>query len=82
MLLHSLETNKSPINNEREEEVSKTSSKNSSHETEREDNSSEDTHITKNKSSIGRKRKQLDHLDDEFKKIKPSTFDGESNTGE
>ena len=32
-----------------------------------------------NKESTGRKRKQVDHLEGEFKKIKPSTFDGESN---
>jgi hypothetical protein len=82
MLLHSIATKKSPRNNEMEEEVSKKSSKNSSHETKREDNSSEDTHMTENKASTGKKRKQLDHLEGEFKKIKPSTFDGESKTGE
>jgi hypothetical protein len=38
--------------------------------------------MTKNKESTGRKRKQVDHLEREFKKIKPSTFDGESKTGE
>ena len=38
--------------------------------------------MSKNKASTGNTRKQLDHLESEFKKIKPSTFDGESNTGE
>jgi hypothetical protein len=61
---------------------SKNSSKNSSHETKRENNSSKDTHMKKNKASTGKKRKQLDHLEGEFKKINPSTFDGESKTGE
>jgi hypothetical protein len=37
---------------------------------------------TENKTTTGRKRKQVDHLEGEFKKIKPSTFDGESRTGE
>jgi hypothetical protein len=31
---------------------------------------------------MDRKRKQVDHLEGEFKKIKPATFDGESRTGE
>jgi hypothetical protein len=34
------------------------------------------------KASIGNKRKQFDHLEGEFKKIIPYTFNGESNTGE
>jgi hypothetical protein len=46
------------------------------------DNSFEDTHMTENKASTRKKRKQLDHLEGEFKKINPSTFDGESKTGE
>ena len=29
-----------------------------------------------------KKRKQTDHLEREFQKIKPTTFDGESRTGE
>jgi hypothetical protein len=82
MLLHSIVTKKIPKYNEREEEVRKTSSKNSSHKTKKEENSSEDTHMIENKASTGRKRKQLDHLEGEFKKLKPSTFDGESKTGE
>jgi hypothetical protein len=82
MLLRSIETKKIPKNNEVDEEVSKKSSKDSSHGTEKENNSSNDTHMTKNKASTIRKRKQMDHLDGEFKKIKPSTFDGESRTDE
>jgi hypothetical protein len=31
---------------------------------------------------MDRKRKQVDHLEGEFKKIKPAIFDGESRTGE
>jgi len=34
-----------------------------------------------NKTTIGRKRKQVYHLEGEFRKIKPSTFDEESRTG-
>ena len=32
------------------------------------------------KASIGNKRNQFDHLEGEFKKIIPSTFNGESKT--
>jgi hypothetical protein len=80
MLLRSIATKKIPKNNEVDEEVSKKSSKDSSHGTKKENNSSNDTHMTENKASTVRKRKQMDHLDGEFKKIKPSTFDGESRT--
>jgi hypothetical protein len=38
--------------------------------------------LTGNKTTTGRKRKQVDHLEGEFKKIKSSTFDGESRIGE
>ena len=38
--------------------------------------------MTGNKTTTRRKRKQVDHLEDEFKKIKLSTFDGESRTRE
>ena len=43
---------------------------------------SEGTKVERNKIATRRKRKQVDHLEGEFKNIKPSTFDGESNTGE
>jgi uncharacterized coiled-coil protein SlyX len=33
--------------------------------------------MAENKESTRRKRKKLDHLEGKFKKIKPSTFDGE-----
>jgi len=72
MLLHSIERKKILRNNDMEDEVSKKSSKNSSHETERENNSFKDTHMTKNKESTGKKRKQLDHLECDFKKVNPS----------
>ena len=48
----------------------------------KEDNSSEGTRSAEDKEKLDRKRKQLDHLEGEFKKIKPATFDGESRTGE
>jgi len=35
-----------------------------------------------NKTTTRIKRKQVDHLEGEFKKIKPCTFDRESNKGE
>ena len=47
ILLHSIEKKKIPRNNEMEEEVSKNSSKNSSHETERANNYFKDTHMKK-----------------------------------
>ena len=46
------------------------------------DNSSEYTPSVEDKTTTRRKRKQVDHREGEFKKIKPSTFDGESRTGE
>ena len=46
------------------------------------DISSEGTPSVEDKTIPDRKRKQTDHLEGEFKKIKPATFDGESRTGE
>jgi hypothetical protein len=46
------------------------------------DISSEGTPSAEDKTIPDRKRKQTDHLEGEFKKIKPTTFDGESRTGE
>jgi len=51
-------------------------------ETEKEDNSSKGTPSIEDKTILDRKRKQTNHLEGEFKKIKPATFDGESRTGE
>jgi len=82
MLLCSIEIGKSPKDNEKGEEFGKNSSKNYGHETKKVDSSSKDTHMRENKASTWRKIKQVDHLEGEFKKIKPSTFDGESKTGE
>jgi hypothetical protein len=82
MLLCNIVTKRSPKNNDKDEEVTKRSSKNSIHETKNENSSFEDTPMTRNKIAIGRKRKQVDHLEGEFKKIKPSTFDRESRMGE
>ena len=81
-MLCNIATKRSPKNNDKEKEVSKRSSKKSGHETKNENSCFEDTHMTRNKIATGRKRKQVDHLEGEFKKIKLSTFDGESRTGE
>jgi hypothetical protein len=40
------------------------------------------TPSAEDKTKTGRKKKQGDQLEGEFKKIKPSTFDGESRIGE
>jgi hypothetical protein len=82
VLLRSIVTKKIPKDNDKEEEVNKRASKNSGPEAENENSSFEGTPTTENKTTTGRKRKQVDHLEGEFKKIKPSTFDGESRTGE
>jgi hypothetical protein len=82
MFLCSIVTKKSPKDNETKKEVRKRSSKNSGHKTKKEDILFKDTHMIENKTSTERKRKQVDHLECEFKKTKPSTFDGEYNTGE
>jgi hypothetical protein len=82
VLLRSIVTKKSPKDDNHEEEVSKRDSKNSSPEAEKEENSSEGTPSAEDKKKSDRKRKLVDHLEGEFKKIKPTTFDGESRTGE
>jgi hypothetical protein len=46
------------------------------------DSSSEGTPSAEDKTIPDKKRKQTDHLEGEFKNIKPTTFDGESRTGE
>ena len=50
--------------------------------TEKGDSSSEGTPSVQDKIIPDRKRKQVDHLEEEFKKIKPTTFHGESRIGE
>jgi hypothetical protein len=82
VLLCSIVTKKSPKDNNNDEEVNKRVSKNSGPETEKGDNSSEGTPLAEDKTKTYRKRKQVDQLEGEFKKIKPATFNGESNTGE
>ena len=47
----------------------------------RKSSSSNETQNSKNQVKTGGKRK-VDHLEGEFKKIKPTSFDGESKTGE
>ena len=73
---------KSPKYDNNDEEVRKRDSKKSGPEAEKGDKSSEGTPSAEDKTKIDRKRKQVDHLEGEFKKIKPATFDGESRTGE
>jgi hypothetical protein len=82
VLLHSIVTKKSPKDNNHDEEVSKRASKNSGLKTEKGDSSSQGTPSVEDKTIPDRKRKQVDHLEGEFKNIKPATFDGESGTGE
>ena len=81
-MLRSTVTKKSTKDDNHEEEVNKRASKNSGAKTEKGDSSSEGTPVAEDKTIPDRKRKQTDHLEGEFKKIKPATFDGESRTGE
>jgi hypothetical protein len=74
-------TKKIPKDDNNEEEVSKRASKNFGPKIEKGDNSSEGTPSAEEKTKTDRKRKQVDHLEGEFKKIKPTTFDGESRIG-
>jgi hypothetical protein len=82
VLLHSIVTKKIPKDDNNDEEVRKRASKNSGLETKKRDSSSEGTPSAEDRTKTDRKRKQVDHLEGEFKKIKPATFDGESMTGE
>jgi hypothetical protein len=75
-------TKKNPKDDNYEVEVSKRASKNSGLEIEKRDSSSEGTPSTEDKTKSDRKRKQVDHLEGEFKNITPTTFDGESKKGE
>jgi hypothetical protein len=74
--LCSIVTKKSPKDDNHDEEVSKRASKNSGPETEKGDRSFEGTPLAEDKTIPDRKRKKVDHLEGEFKKIKPATFDG------
>ena len=82
VLLCSIVMKKSPNDTNHDEEVRKRASKNSGPETEKGDSSSEGTPSAKNKTKTDRKRKEIDHLEGEFKKIKTTTFDFESRTRE
>jgi hypothetical protein len=82
VLLQSIVTKKTPKDDNQEEEVSKRASKNFVPKAEKGEKSSEGTPLAEDKTKIDRKRKWVDHLEGEFKKIKPSTFDGGSRTGE
>jgi hypothetical protein len=82
VLLHSIVTKKIQKDNNHEEEVNKRASNNLGLETEKGDSSSEGTPSIEERTKYDRKRKQVDHLEGEFKKIKPATFDGEFKTRE
>jgi hypothetical protein len=82
VLLHSIVTKKIPNDDNNEEEVNKMASKNSRPVAKKRYNSSKGTPSAEDTTKGDRKRKQIDHLEGEFKKIKPATFDGESRTGE
>jgi hypothetical protein len=75
-------TKKIPRDDNHDEEANKRASKNSGLETEKGDSSSEGIPSAEDKFKKDKKRKQVDHLEGEFKKIKPATFDRESRTGE
>jgi hypothetical protein len=82
VLLCRIVTKKIPKDDNHDEEVRKRASKKSGPETEKGDSSSEGTPSAEGKTKLDRKRKQVDHLEGEFKKIKLATFDGESRIGE
>jgi hypothetical protein len=67
--LRSIVTKKIPKDDNHDEEVSKRASKNSRHETEKGDSSSEGTPSAEDKTIPDRKRKQVDHLEGEFKRL-------------
>jgi hypothetical protein len=74
VLLCSIVTKKIPKNDSNEEEVSKRASKNSGPVEEKGNSSSEGTPSAQDKKKVDRKRKQIDHLEGEFKKIKLATL--------
>jgi hypothetical protein len=78
--LRSIVTKKILKDDNNDEEVRKTASKNSGPETKKGDSLFEGTPSVEDRTKTDRKKKQVDHLEGEFKKIKPTTFDGESRT--
>ena len=82
VLLESIVTKKIPKYDNHGAEVSKRASKNSGAKTKKGDSLSEGTPSAEDKTIPDKKRKQTNHLEGEFKKIKLATFDGESRTGE
>jgi hypothetical protein len=81
VVLRSIMTKKIPKDDNNDEEVIKRASKNLGPETEKGDSSSEGTPSAEDKTKTNKKRKQVDHLEGELKKIKPTTLNGESKTG-
>ena len=82
VLLRSIVTKKGPKDDNHDEEVNKRASKNSGEKIEKGDSSSKQTPSAEDKTIPDKKRKQTDHLEGEFKKIKATNFDGESRIGE
>jgi hypothetical protein len=80
--LCSIVTKKIPKDENHEEEVSKRASNNYGAKIEKGDSLSKGTPLAEDKTIPDKKRKQTYHLEGEFKKIKPATFDGESKTRE
>ena len=76
VLLGIIVTTKIPKDDNNDEEVSKRASKNFGPETEKRYSPSEGRPSVQDKTKTNRKRKQVDHLEGEFKKIIPATFDG------
>jgi len=74
--LRSIVTKKIPKDDDHEEDVNKRASKNYGPEEEKGDNLSECTPSAEEKTKTDKKRRQVDHLDGQFKKMKPTTFDG------
>jgi hypothetical protein len=81
-VLHSIVTKKRQKDDNHEREVNKRAFKNFGAKTEKGDSSSEGTPSAEEKTIPDKKRKQTYHLEGEFKKIKPATFDGDSRIGE
>ena len=81
VMLCSIVTKKIPKDENHEVEVSKRASKNSTPKAEKGDSSSEGTPSAEDKTKPDRKRKQVDHLEGEFKKTNPLHFMGNLEKG-
>jgi hypothetical protein len=82
VLLRTIVTKKITKDDNPEEEPRKRASKIFGAKTEKGDSSSKGTPSAEEKTIPDKKRKQTDHLEGEFKKTKPTTFNGEYRMGE